>query len=311
MDIDNDLLNWILDSDVSLQYLVHKNLLNSPKSLLHELQKKITLEGYGKAYMDARNLQGKWGQRYYNPKWSCTHYVLMDMKLLAYPRSKEIERIINNILDNEKSPDGGINISTAIRPSDVCVNGMFLNYASYFIGKSDKFDSIIDNIIDMHMNDGGFNCEKVLPGASHSSLHSSICVLEGLLSYIKSGNTYRSDEIKVLQDEALEFILIHHLYKSHKTLKVIHPDMTRFSYPYRYWFDVLRCLEYFVDANIAYDDRMSDAIDLLKSKRLKNGAWKNQGIRKGSTFFDMEKSGSISPINTYRALRVYDFYGVE
>jgi hypothetical protein len=45
------------------------------------------------------------------------------------------------------------------------------------------------------MPDGGFNCRTTRSGAKHSSLHSTISVLEGLAEFIKSGHTYRKAEI--------------------------------------------------------------------------------------------------------------------
>jgi hypothetical protein len=45
------------------------------------------------------------------------------------------------------------------------------------------------------MIDGGFNCLLNTVGATHSSLHSTISVLEGILEYEKNGYTYRLSEL--------------------------------------------------------------------------------------------------------------------
>jgi hypothetical protein len=311
MTISKEMLDWLLDSDISLQYLIHKNLLKTDEKTLKLMQDEIPKSGWGKQFMDARNEDGTWGNRYYNPKWACTHYVLFDLKLMGFPKYDDISEVIKKTMKESRCEDGGINISTAIRPSDTCVNGMVLNFGSYFLGKSDQFNSIIDYFVDMQMSDGGFNCNKTTIGAKHSSVHTTLSVLEGLLEYKKAGNTYRIREVERLERESLEFLLLHHLYRSHQTNEIMHPDMTRFTYPYRYWFDVLRMLEYLVDANIAYDKRMDEAIDLLMKKRLKNGRWKNNGIKHGKVFLEMEKTGSESKINTYRALRVIEYYGLD
>jgi len=56
---------------------------------------------------------------------------------------------------------------------------MFLNYAAYFKTSEIKLQSIIDSILAELMPDGGFNCWTTRSGAKHSSLHSTISVLEG------------------------------------------------------------------------------------------------------------------------------------
>jgi len=308
MIIQATLKDWLLDSDVSLQYLVYKNLLEAKQKPLDKLQSRIPLEGWGKAFMEARNSRGSWGNRYYQPKWACSHYVLFDLKLMGFPPNDLVKKIVLDVLTKHRSPDGGINISSQIKPSDVCVNGMVLNFSAYFLGVSDHFHSLIDYFLDMQMEDGGFNCEKISHGARHSSVHTTLSVLEGLLEYKKAGNTYKIDDVTRMEEEAFDFLLVHHFFLSHKTLQVIHRDMTTFTYPYRYRLDALRALEYVVEANRPYDDRMQEALDLLLKRRSPDGKWKNNGIKPGQTLVVFEENGSISRINTYRCLRVLKYF---
>lgn len=67
---------------------------------------------------------------------------------------------------------------------------------------------------------------------------------------------------------------------------------------------------YFVDAEFPYDDRMSDAIELLKGKQRKDGLWPVQAKHQGQVHFDMEKTGGPSRFNTIRALKVLNFYKI-
>ena len=86
--------------------------------------------------------------------------------------------------------------SNTISQSDVCVNGMFLNYASYFNSSENDLRSIVDFLLSEQMGDGGFNCQSNRKGASHSSLHSTLSVIEGILEYSYNGYTYRLKELK-------------------------------------------------------------------------------------------------------------------
>ena len=51
------------------------------------------------------------------------------------------------ILEHEKEVDGGLNPAATIRHSDVCVKGMFLNYATYFEAEEEQLHSIADFIL--------------------------------------------------------------------------------------------------------------------------------------------------------------------
>lgn len=81
------------------------------------------------------------------------------------------------------------------------------------------------------------------------------------------------------------------------------------SYPSRWKYDILRALDYFRDAAVPYDPRMQDALDVLLSKRRKDGRWPVQAKHPGQTHFDMEQTGQPSRWNTLRALRVLGAFG--
>jgi hypothetical protein len=154
------------------------------------------------------------------------------------------------------------------------------------------------------MGDGGFNCESNRRGAVHSSLHSTISVLEGLNEYKKQGYNYRLTEINRIIPMAQEFILMHRLYKSDHTGEIIDKKMLMLSYPWRWRYNILRCLDYFRSADVSYDPRMADALDVVMKKRRRDGRWPVQAQHPGKTHFNMEETGQPSRWNTLIALRV-------
>jgi len=190
------------------------------------------------------------------------------------------------------------------KKSDVCVNGMFLNYAAYFKMKEDDLKSIVDFLLSEWMEDGGFNCNSNTTGAVHSSLHSTISVIEGIVEYAKNGYRYRLEELQEAEDKSREFLLQHKLFRSHRTGVIIDKKMLMLSYPSRWKYDILRALDYFQFGMIGYDPRMQDALDILKRKQRKDNKWPVQAKHPGQTHFDMEKTGGPSRWNTLRALRV-------
>ncbi len=106
---------------------------------------------------------------------------------------------------------------------------MFLNYASYFTAHEEKLKSVIDMLLKELMLDGGFNCRSNRSKAIHSSLHSTLSVLEGLTEYERNGYTYRLKEVKKAINSSKEFILIHQLFISDRTGKVIDKNFLKLS----------------------------------------------------------------------------------
>jgi len=301
--MDNDqIIQWLLEGDVSIQYQVHRDLLGVEKP---ELQGRIASEGWGTRFLQARHESGHWDRGFYQPKWISSHYSLLDIRNLCFPTNHpKINESIAIILRDRKAEDGGINPAVTIRQSDVCINGMFLNYACYFKTAETGLHSIVDFVISQHMPDGGFNCNYNHQGAVHSSLHSTISILEGAQEYAANGYEYRRLELDRIAAEAREFILQHRLYLSDRTGKIIDKRFLMLSYPSRWFYDILRALDYFHSAKIKYDYRMQPALDVLKKKRRKDGTWPVQAKHAGQVHFDMEQTGGPSRWNTLRALRV-------
>ena len=303
---EEQIIAWLLEGDVSIQYQAQRDLLGIDNL---ELQNCIATEGWGKRFLNARKANGHWGRGFYQVKWISSHYSLLDLKNLNIaPTQPEIKKTIDIILREQKSDDGGINPSRQIKESDVCINGMFLDYACYFKADETALHSIVDFIISEQMPDGGFNCHSNRQGAVHSSLHTTLSILEGIYHYTINGYTYRRTELDRMAVEAREFILQHQLYLSDRTGEIIDKRFLMLSYPSRWYYDILRALDYFRAAKIEYDPRMQPALDVLKKKRRADGTWPVQNKLPGQVHFDMEPTGGPSRWNTLRALRVLKLY---
>ena len=303
------IIEWLLEGDVSIQYQVWRDLLGVEKK---KLQNRIALEGWGYNFLSMRHSNGHWGDRFYQPKWISTHYTLLDLRnLYLSPNNEIVQETIELVLQKNKADDGGIQLGPSTsQHSDVCVNGMFLNYAAYFKTSEKKLQFIIDSILAEIMPDGGFNCRTTRSGAKHSSLHSTISVLEGFTEFQKAGYSYRKKEISNAIKTAIEFILMHRLFISDRTGKIIDKNFLNLTYPCRWRYDILRAMEYFQYAGIEWDNRMAEALAYLNKKRNKDGTWNMQAAHLGQLHFIMEKAGNPSRWNTLRMLRVIKQFGM-
>jgi hypothetical protein len=188
---------------------------------------------------------------------------------------------------------------------------MFLNYASYFGTDELELESVVDCILAQIMPDGGFNCMSNRYKTSHSSLHTTISVLEGITEFERNGYRYRLAELRRAKITSIEFILKHRLFLSDRTGEIINKGFLKLTYPARWRYDILRALDYFQYAKVIWDERMNSAIKVLRKKQNKDRTWNVQSKHPGKVHFEMEIAGKPSRWNTLRALRVLQHYKIK
>ncbi|MDD2889045.1 MAG: hypothetical protein PHE49_00195 [bacterium] len=301
----NSIIKWLLAGDPSIIYQTNRDLLNTDIEKLNHLRKAIAKSGWGKKFLDRRNNEnGLWGNGIYSPKWISTTYTLLDLKNIAIPPETKEYIESSKILINTlwKIPQ-----KKKERYGDLCVCGMILNICCYAKISSPKIDEIIDFILGKQFPDGGWNCRWEFD-KNHSSLHTTINILEGLKEYLDNNYSYKNKEIIPSIKKAHEFILMHKLYKSDKTDEIIDKKMTMLSYPVRWKYDILRCMDYFRSSCQKYDNRMEEALEIILGKKLINNHWPVQQKYAGRVHFEMEAIGKESRWNTLRVLRVLKKY---
>ncbi len=304
----SEIIAWLLEGEVSIQYQTKRDLLNNEQP---SLKKRIQEEGWGKQFLSCRQVNGHWGRGFYQPKWTSSHYTLLDLKNLNIsPDNKVIHETLDLVFKSKKGSDGGILPIGIKQISDLCVNGMVLNYASYFKVKENDLKSIVDLILSQKLNDGGFNCRSNRTIVVHSSLHTTLSVLEGIWEYERNNYTYRLNELQEAKLESIEFILMHKLFRSDRTGNIIKKDFLKLFYPGRWYYDILKAMDYFQYAKVKYDPRMSEAIQVILQKRNVEGLWKLPSKHPGICHFEMEQAGKPSRWNTLRALRVLKYYNI-
>src|SRR5688500_12427381 len=121
------------------------------------------------------------------------------------------------------------------------------------------------------MEDGGWNCQRD-HGATHSSLHTTISALEAL-RYYELQRPRKLGAIRKAQRRGREFLLAHRLCRSHRTGQVIKPIFTRFAFPPRWHYDILRALDHFQAVGAPADPRLAEAIDIVRRTRRPDGRW--------------------------------------
>lgn len=300
----DSVLAWLLDGDPSVRWQVLRDLRGLSGPNLEAGQARVARSGWCRQLLDLQFPDGQWGPGLYTPKWTSTTYTLLLLRALGLPpvnRQARTGTVL--LLDAGLDSDDGINFWRPRRTrSETCVTGMALAIAAHFVAADQRSHRLAQHLLAQQMPDGGWNCRRP-QGATHSSLHTTISALEGLLEYETAGGTLAPDT-RPARERAHEFLFRHRMFRSHRTGEVIDDRMTRFSFPPHWHYDVLRGLDYLQAAGAARDPRLADAIGLVRSRRRADGRWPLQNIHRGRYHFMMEEAGQPSRWNTLRALRV-------
>jgi hypothetical protein len=186
---------------------------------------------------------------------------------------------------------------------------MALNYLSYFGMPTESLRSIVDFILSQRMPDGGFNCRSNRSAVTHSSVHTTVSVIEGVTEYVRRGHRYRADELEAAAATSVEFLLRHRLFRSECTGGPMDPEFLRLHHPARWHFDILRGLDAMRGAGVAFDPRMADALGILLARRRDDGRWAANRAYPGATHLRPTPPGQPDRWVTLIALRVLRRYG--
>jgi hypothetical protein len=309
-------IQWLLDGDPAVAWQTLRDLVGVSESIVERERRRVARDGWGARLLEKQDPVGTWAgenrpdRGLYTPKWTSTTYTMLTLRDFGLtPSNRQARKACGHLLKGGLQRDGGINYGTWgewTGRSETCITGMVLSILSYFQYDDARLDTIAGHLLEQQMPDGGWNCRRPA-GATHSSVHTTISVLEGLRLYEQHRSSKRKT-VRAAQARGREFLLVHRLFRSHRTGEIIKPVFIRFAYPPRWHYDILRALDYFQHVDAPRDPRLAEAIDIVKNSRGEDGRWPLQNSYKGKTYFELERKGAPSRWNTLRALRVLKWW---
>ena len=305
--VNDALINWLLAGDPSIVWQTMRDLQGLPESSWLPVRQSVATLGWGATILGALQKDGLWpDEDWRSSLWSLL--LLVELGLMpSEPRSRRAAELF--LKPKFDDPDLWEEVQlfkrTALfKNTDLCHVGLWLRIGVYFNVEPKSLVRLSEILLDLQMADGGWNCRSQrLPKTRHSSFHTTFNALEGLKLAANNGiidkETFRKSEAR-----ALEFMLIHHLYRSDRTGEVIDDHFARLSYPTYYHYRVLRALDYFRSCPEILDSRLEDPMTLILSKRLPNGRWPIENPISGKVLVKMESARGDSRWNTLKAMRV-------
>jgi len=310
-------IHWLLDSDPSIRWQVMRDLTDAPAEEVAAERARVATEGLGARLLAIQGPDGRWGGAAWNHGWNSTMHILMLLRDLGLdPASDQSRRAVGLVRDRVTwkgcgPPECDANpfFAGEVEP---CINGQVAAVGAYF---GQDVQNIIDRLLAEQLPDGGWNCEAE-NGSTRSSFNTTICVLEALLEHGRaSGGSPKVTEARL---RGQEYLLERRLFRRRSTGEVIERDRkggavwTRFAFPTWWHYDVLRGLEYLRSAGVNPDERVTEAIDLVASKRDADGRWPLEVRYPGVMPLEIDE-GEDRPSRwiTLRALRVLDWYSAR
>lgn len=112
-------------------------------------------------------------------------------------------------------------------------------------------------------------------------------------------------EMKRVAMNGAEFLLKHRLFKAdHHGYRIINRSWLKLGFPLFYGCGILRSLDILTRLGYADDERLSDAIQVLLSKRRKDGTWVLESTPVGRMQANIEAKGKPSKWVTLISLRI-------
>jgi hypothetical protein len=317
-DKSRSVLDWLLDSDPAIRWQVMRDLIDAPEEQVAAERARVATEGMGGRLLAMQASDGRWGGAAWNRGWNSTMHALLLLRELGLdPASPQATRAVALVRDRvtwkgcaPPECDDNPFFGGEVEP---CINGQVAAAGAYF---GQDVSGLIARLLTEQLPDGGWNCDAP-DRSTRSSFNTTICVLDALLEY-ERGFGGRSD-VTAARLRGQEYLLARHLFRRRSTGEVIPydrktgpasadaggPAWARFAFPTWWHYDVLRGLDFLRAAGAAPEERMTEAIELLASKRDADGKWPLQAQHPGEMLIDLgEAVGRPSRWITLRALRV-------
>lgn len=292
---------WLSAGDPSIRWQVMQDLEGSSPSEVAAVRQLVATQGWGARLLELQDADGRWAATLYSPKWTSTTYTLLLLHWLGLPRgNRQALAGCARLWEGARFIDGGLTLAKSLRQPETCITAMLVLLASSFDYRDSKTSPTVRWLLAQQLPDGGWNCESVRSGSLHGSFHTTISTLDALLEYQRAAGEV---PVRAAIERGQEFFLRHRLFRSHRSGDVVNTAMLRFPFPPQWHFDVLRGLEHFRAAGAQPDDRMADALAVIRQAQRRDGSWPVYRAYPGRSWFRMEPPGP-SRWTTLRALRV-------
>ena len=314
-------IEWLLqEENPSVRYFNLTEILGYPQPHLHVMQSKeaIMERGVIPKIMAKQHNNGYWESptQFYSAKYKGTVWQLIILaELGADDTNQRIKNACEFVLQNSQDPEsGGFSTRGTSAGGDhdkviPCLTGNMvfslirLGYLNdrrvqkgiNWITTYQRFDDGIEKRPTGWPYDRWQNC-----WGKHTC---HMGVVKALKALAEIPANKRSPVVNQTIEKGAEYLLTHHIYKkSHDLTQVSKPKWLQLGFPWMANTDVLEILD--ILTRLGYkDDRMQEAVNLVKSKQDAEGKWILESTYNGRFQTNIEQKGRQSKWVTLNALK--------
>lgn len=302
--VDGVLERWLMEADPAVRWQVLRDVLHAPDLEVAEARARVADSGWGAQLLQLQQSDGQWGAGIYDgDSWDSTTDALCVLRELGIdPTDEQVRQAVDSVDEHVRWEERNGGRPFFSGETEACVNGRVAALGAYF-GRPNP--DLIERLRTEQLADGGWNCDA--PTSSRSSFHSTICVLEGLLEFEHA--TAPSATLADARHRGEEYLLDRGLLRGKVSGRLIDPAWLDAHFPVYWCYDLLRGLDYLRAAGRTPDPRADEALSVLRTARLPDGAW-TAAPHEGRPVIELEPAGR-SRWATLRALRVLEWAGAE
>lgn len=263
---------WLLESDEpGIRRLARRDVLHD------ETNGEGVLEGQMvKALFAGQQEDGSFGVHPYK-KWNGAHWRLVSLIELGIPEGEpRATRAADTVLDWLTGDEHRSAIHSIDGLTRRCTSqeGNALAASSRLgLAEDPRCRLLAESLIGWQWPDGGWNCDVDATGV-RSSFHESLPAAWGLHEFASATG---DEPAAAAARRTAELLLEHRLFRTLDTGEVIHRSWLALHYPPYWHYDILQALLILSRMGLAVDPRCSDAIEVLKRRRLSDGRWRPGG----------------------------------
>jgi hypothetical protein len=335
---EHKILDWLLEeSDPSVRYATMRDLLEYDHydPFLRAARKKIsTSRTIGRIFSKQRP-EGYWesARSPYLPKYKASYWQIMMLADLGMSRMDPRVRNACRYIFQFQHPEGGFTCHTRhtalreykwrihrgqklprqnewiekhIRDGQLsCLTGNIIAaLARLGFEKDVRVRKALNWLVSVQNGDGGWLCPywSAHIRDTHSCFYGTIGPLD---AFSELSLDSRTPPIHEAITRGAEFLLMHRLYKAdHHGYNIINNRWLKQTFPLFVNYTLLRGLDVLARLGCTREERTSDALLLLRQKRLASGTWILESSPSGRMQVNIEPVGRPSKWLTLIALRV-------
>jgi len=327
----SEVLSWLLEPDhPSVRYFALRDLcgLRESDPQVREAKAAIMADGPVPCILAKQKAGGYWGIEsdfYIRAKYKGTVWSLILLaELGAFGADPRIRNACEFILRwSQDSQSGGFSyvgsgsgggFHSGVIP---CLTGNMV-WSMLRLGFEDdpRLEKAVDWIVRYRrFDDGGGPAPSGWPFDKREACYGRHTCHMGVIKTLKAlgeiPGKKRTAEVRWTIEEGTEYLLRHHLFKRSRDLaKIAKPSMLKFGFPLMWRTDALEMLDVLAGFDCR-DARMSEAVDLILSKRDGQGHWVLERGFEGRLQVPLEKENRPSKWITLSSLRALKRAGIE